>query len=214
MYSPVILFSHREPEVTAIFLSVKTSNNHNLLLTKNHLIHASITVSGDNFEAKMKTKAIFAGDLHRGDSIISLPSSAGNVTTVHDVVVDLHSVERQGVYAPVTHIGTIVVDDIVASCYCEIINHDHVHATFSLFRLVYATMSHITGNKVVIASSKNFPHGNYAPELSFGVRNSNATFFTSSTLAYTQTVFDICYWIVTRVCQPTSFVGAYVYLLL
>ena len=222
VYSPVILFSHREPEVTTTFLSVKTSNGRNLFLTKNHLVHvfrrttSEILDSSNNeiHETNTKVKTLFAGDLQRGDSLITSPSPADNITVVHSAIVALQSIERQGVYAPVTHIGTIVVDDVVASCYCEIIDHDRVHATFGLFRLVYNMFSKITQNEVVVESSKPFLHGTNDSELFVGVSNSSARSVTSYKLEYTQTVFDICYWIVTNVCRPTSFVNIYTSLLL
>ena len=213
VYSPVILFSHRVPDVTTHFRSLQTANNRHLILTDNHLIHVITGVGDDNLECgnhstKSNVKVIFASDLQNGDNLITIPY--GNAH--HSAVIHLESTQRKGIYAPVTHIGTIVVNDVVVSCYCEITNHDHVHSVFALFRFIYDALSYFTQN-TVIGTINDITTESDDKESFVYLRNANVTSVTSPVLVHSQTTFDVCYWIVTRICRPASFVHLYSLLL-
>ena len=205
VYSPVILFTHRNSDVTTTFRSVRTADNRHLLLTENHLIpvvkNNAGTRQGNSSDANKGAKAIvetiLAGSLQTGNNLITVPLSSYDFTVSNSAIIHLNSAQRKGVYAPVTHIGTIVVDDVVVSCYCEIAAHNHVHSVFALFRLFYDVLSYFTQNDVNAPSP-------------IAIMNNSEVLMSAPPVSYIQTTFDICYWLIARVCKPTTFVDLYV----
>jgi hypothetical protein len=131
VYSSVYMFLHRETNTSAVFIrvSVDASNSH-IELTSGHVIHAKKRcIEGAVFET------MFAQDLHVG--IVSYYSFAfvfvfqiGDclLHVTHDNVVTQRKIthvdkmHKIGIYAPHTETGTIVVNDIVASCHANILN--------------------------------------------------------------------------------------------
>lgn len=71
---------------------------------------------------------------------------AGHTLTVYDErttsyqkrkVVSVELVTKQGMFAPLTMDGTIVVNDVLASCYASFPSHSISHFGFSVWRLLY-----------------------------------------------------------------------------
>lgn len=131
-FSKVIAFLHRDEQMKTIFVKLEIENGKVLLLTKTHLIFRY------GSEATNKTflnrnilfgncEAIHAENVHIGDFVYT-SSSKGNVSL--SKVSAITFVELNGVFAPLTEAGTIIVDDIYVSCYAIVSNHDLAHAVF------------------------------------------------------------------------------------
>lgn len=77
---------------------------------------------------------VFAGQLQTGNDVIV--NASGNVGRATIVRVSW-SRDSAGVYAPITERGTIVVDDVIVSCYAEFSSHATAHACLAPLRYVH-----------------------------------------------------------------------------
>jgi len=107
VYDVVYGFLHRETEKVATFLELHLDNGFCLRLTPNHMLYKS-TEDGSTVVPAYKIEA--------GDNVFVV-SSSGSM----DIQTVSHVTEREmnGIYAPVTFGGNIVVDGVLASCYAE-----------------------------------------------------------------------------------------------
>lgn len=100
--SPVVLFSHRDRTVTAVFSALHTSSGGVLTVTKTHFVH---------IQREGKRVQVAARDVHIGDA---LPKEDGRWDTVVRIEDD---VILMGLYNPHTEHGDIVVDGFIVSTY-------------------------------------------------------------------------------------------------
>ena len=131
-YSPVYAFGHHNTQKEATFVQLET-RTRTLELTGDHLVY----LNG-------KANPVRADSIERGDVVRG--QNAGMK------VFGVQSVQREGVYAPLTPGGTVIVDGIVASSYVSLnpeskeyvelqngmrimSQQDYVHMGLSPFRL-------------------------------------------------------------------------------
>lgn len=130
-YSPVLLFLHRDAEQKRLYVVITTEKKEQIVLTSSHLI----------FITDEKTPKI--------DVSSSYVTFAKNVEVGHFVFVKNNSskIELQKVinvtaivetehYAPLTEEGSIVVNNVVASCYAMIESQEIAHAAFQPMRML------------------------------------------------------------------------------
>jgi hedgehog protein len=122
VYSEVLMFLDREERERRRFLRVMTSSGAEVKLTPSHLIMRRVGTG---------TEAVFAGRLSPGDTL--LVRREGSL--VEDAVLSIVSLEEEGVFAPLTRSGTLLVDDVLASCYAVIESQSIAHAVFAPIRL-------------------------------------------------------------------------------
>jgi len=123
-YEKVYSYGHFEPNTKAQYLEIFCSDNHHPLeVTENHMIFTS-----DN-------KAIPASNLCVGDKIIS---GSGNPI----VIKSIRRVIRVGLYAPLTQSGTVVVNDVLASCYMAYESSDSMKLVAD-YKLPYQYTCHL-----------------------------------------------------------------------
>ncbi|KAL1132703.1 hypothetical protein AAG570_010655 [Ranatra chinensis] len=129
VYSEVILFLDRDESRWRQFLSVETSSGETVRVTPSHLVLRK-TLSG-------VLESVFAGKLAPGD--VLMVGSGKNLieTSVERVSV----VADQGVFAPLTQTGTIIVDGVLASCYAVVESQSLAHYAFAPVR-IYTNAKH------------------------------------------------------------------------
>ncbi|XP_076053782.1 sonic hedgehog protein-like [Oratosquilla oratoria] len=136
-FSPVIMFLHRDQHIHRHFLTLVTSGGSELTLTPSHLVlmmprqsasSSSPTVS----EALANGGAILAGRVQIGDYLL-VTGPTGELSLQE--VTDVKSAFRDGVFAPLTTEGTVVVDGVVASCYAIIDSQVIAHWAFLPVRI-------------------------------------------------------------------------------
>ena len=132
VYSPVILMLDVDDIKLANYTIIESSGNHKLTLTPNHLVHASKT---NDISSSVP---IFASQVKKGDMIF-VAKSPDVIEAVE--VVSASSKVIKGAYAPLTREGTVVVDDVVASCYAVVNDHQFAHAAFGPIRYLYDTFN-------------------------------------------------------------------------
>ena len=130
-YDDVISFLHRCEAGTrnTTFVQISVVGGASIALTGDHLIYVSNTASADDIRPR------FAGKVVRGDYVFYANSSA---VVVREVVgVDVIHVE-EGLNAPLTSTGNIVIDDVISSCYAEVTSHRLAHLAMAPVRLAYS----------------------------------------------------------------------------
>ncbi|XP_058789553.1 sonic hedgehog protein [Phymastichus coffea] len=121
LFSEVIAFIDRSPRKRQQFVLLNTRSGRAIRLTPTHLllVHGRGTV--------------FAAHVHPGDRLLirlDITSSLG-----WDEVLESKLILEQGAYAPLTMAGTILVDDVIASCYALVDSQNLAHAAFLPLRI-------------------------------------------------------------------------------
>ncbi|XP_014599079.1 PREDICTED: sonic hedgehog protein A [Polistes canadensis] len=132
IYSEVIAFLDRAPKEKRQFVRLYTESGRVLTLTPAHLV----PIEGRS--------TIFAARVKIGDQILIVDnkndddkvSSGGNQRRIRwDRVIETKLVLEMGVFAPLTTEGTLLVDDVIASCYAVIDSQTLAHYSFFPLRM-------------------------------------------------------------------------------
>lgn len=159
LYSPVLSFLDRQPNVTKIFYTIGTNTGLNITLTAAHLIFVtdctgglsepkwgetakepllgSVQRGGPSWEAGLRT--VFASEVQPGQCVLTSQGKAGSQGTL-SVVTFVDEQRSTGLYAPLTQHGSIVVNSVLASCYAAVDNHHLAHWVLAPLRFFYSLM--------------------------------------------------------------------------
>lgn len=121
IYSPLIAFLHRDLNEHATYRRLRTKNAR-IELSDRHLIHRR----SDGF--------IWAEQLNEGDEILVLSSKHANQSN-YETIVNIDEIEKQGLLAPLTEQGTILVNNVHASCYAIVKSHTVGHLALAPYRI-------------------------------------------------------------------------------
>ena len=122
---PVITFIHRQPDVFQQYLKITTFTKKILKITEDHLLFV---------EKEGEATAIPARDVTIGDTVFV----RGDLGALErDAVHNIGHVYEKGVYAPVTLSGTILVNDVLTSCYFDVLSHESSNKAMGIARAVY-----------------------------------------------------------------------------
>ena len=136
-YSDVIAFIHRQPQLVTSFSVIETAAGHRLVATGDHLIFTAPDQSASTTDAAPPT---FAAHLHPGNDRVYVTTPDSKLLDV-SMVTNVTVVTGQGVFAPLTSSGTIVVDGVAASCYALVSNHRLAHIAMTPLRLAASVCS-------------------------------------------------------------------------
>ncbi|CAL1291178.1 unnamed protein product [Larinioides sclopetarius] len=128
-YSEIIAFLHVDRNMQTFFIRLETDSGSILFLTPKHLVFRWMNHS---------TEATFAFLVEEGD-LVYTKSNTDNYTLTF--VSSATLVSMKGVYAPLTNVGTILVNDVWVSCYAEVASHDVAHAVLFPLRLIHMIKS-------------------------------------------------------------------------
>ncbi|GLD59934.1 indian hedgehog B protein-like protein [Lates japonicus] len=157
LYSPVVSFLDRQPNVTKIFYIIGTDAGLNITLTAAHLIFVTDCTGGQSelgweetveepllgskpggkpsWEAGPRT--VFASEVRPGQCVLA-PQEKGGSQTTFSVVTFVKEQRSTGLYAPLTQHGSIVVNGVLASCYAAVDNHHLAHWVLAPLRFFYS----------------------------------------------------------------------------
>ncbi|CAF0974247.1 unnamed protein product [Adineta ricciae] len=121
--TPVITILHNQPTEFTIFKHLTTISDQQLSLTSNHLLLTD------------KNEYIMAKNIHAGTNIVIMNDKG---VLVSETVVNVIDIVKQGYIAPLTQEGTIIVNNIAASCYATINNHRIAHVALAPMRWWYS----------------------------------------------------------------------------
>ena len=130
IFSEVTMMMHRNPgALVNDYVSIKTSKEKAITLSRYHMVYTK------------ESEYIFAKDVHENQTLVVYDQLKNKFEDSLVTKVSLGS--DIGVYAPLTNEGTIVVDDVFASCYALFPSHHISHAVFLVWRnLLYPFSSH------------------------------------------------------------------------
>ncbi|GFR10253.1 sonic hedgehog protein [Trichonephila clavata] len=135
-YSEVILFLDRDEKNNRTYLSIETERGAKITLTPHHLI---FTETDNTTQDEWGSYATYAKNIQIGHYIyvVSHPTSSGNDQLILDKVVSITVATEGGIYAPLTQHGTVVVNDVVASCYAVMSDQNIAHWAFFPMRILH-----------------------------------------------------------------------------
>lgn len=122
-YSTIIAFLHRELDQEALYKRIRTAST-TIELSSRHLIN------------QRKDGFIWAENLVKGDEILVLSSNQDNQTQWEEIL-DITDVYKQGLMAPLTEQGTLIVNNVHASCYALAKSHKVAHFALAPYRVYH-----------------------------------------------------------------------------
>lgn len=129
------MFLDRDPSDRRSFIQLHTAKGFTLTLTPSHLVPVVNEIGKNNITG---SKEVFASKIKLNDTLL-IRDKAENL--VPDTVKSINYVRRKGVFAPLTVTGTVVVDNVVASCYAVINSQKTAHWAFAPIRWYYRVKS-------------------------------------------------------------------------
>lgn len=137
LLSDFLMFMDQDRQITRQFHVLETEEpRRKLTLTPAHLVFVLNNNSTDSGD----TRAVFASNVKPGQRLLVV----GNDQPDHlipSTVRQVHMEQHEGSYAPVTSHGTIIVDQVLASCYAVVEDHQLAHWVFAPVRLWRAFLS-------------------------------------------------------------------------
>ncbi|GFU54354.1 tiggy-winkle hedgehog protein [Nephila pilipes] len=131
-FSKVVLFLDHDSKKSSWYYTIATENNSRITLTSWHLIFTA----SDEKTSYIDRYAEFAKNIRIGDYIYVLKNLQQNEISLEKVT-NITVTKEIGNYAPLTLEGTIVVNNIVASCYAVISDHELSHFSFLPMRVLH-----------------------------------------------------------------------------
>jgi len=117
---------HNDNETLIRIVEIQTSSGRKVPVTSAHSIFARQCLSDDR---EWSTKSAY--EVRVGDC---LPRYYADGDVVEESVTNIRVFDARGIRQPVTETGTIIVDDVVISCYDRVVNQDATHMALFPYR--------------------------------------------------------------------------------
>jgi len=141
-YSDIYFFGHRKNGGIYDFVEIEVDHSDVIVMSRNHLIQVRESL---DFEprAEVKNPILVAAHMVRiGDLVFSVRSNSWH--PVSRISMNRHV----GLYNPHTIHGTIIVNDILVSCYTDVVSNQLAHSLLLVERLVYWTSMMMFGSYI------------------------------------------------------------------
>lgn len=160
VFSEVLLFLDFDPMQRREFLKITLRSGRTLTVTGTHLVmtdsaavYAETLKIGDTLLVSDSNN--FLSTYNNNNDIQSDVTNNDRLVVVGDEIVRIETILKTGVYAPLTEVGTLVVNDVVASCYATVDSQSIAHWAFMPLRMTHRIESgavrlwkFITGNDI------------------------------------------------------------------
>ena len=128
VFSEVLMFLDRSPKEVRRYVTLKTERGRTLTLTSTHLVYA-----GDRWCDELSCmRATYAGMVEEGQAVMVKEEEE----LVAQLVEEVGVATEQGVFAPLTREGNLLVEGVLASSYAVIDSQGIAHASFAPVRWV------------------------------------------------------------------------------
>ncbi|XP_033964762.1 sonic hedgehog protein [Pseudochaenichthys georgianus] len=131
MYTDFIMFIDQDSTTRRLFYVIETESGEKITLTAAHLLF----VGQNNTDNTDEMSAVFASQVQTGQTVFVFDAERRRLEPA--CVKRIFTHEYEGSFAPVTVQGTVVVDQVLASCYAVIQDHDLAHWALAPVRFFY-----------------------------------------------------------------------------
>jgi len=135
--SEVLMVSHSSTTAHRVFTVLWTECGDKISLTSHHLLPI-VGIQGQEHEF------IFAKNVKPNHRLYIRSAVQNEIITVK--VDNVTTEVKQGYYSPITHDGTIIVNNVVVSCYAVINSHQLAHVGVTPLRWIYAAIKYFSLN--------------------------------------------------------------------
>ncbi|XP_022622906.1 sonic hedgehog protein [Seriola lalandi dorsalis] len=133
IYTDFIMFIDQDSTTKRLFYVIETDSGQKITLTAAHLLFVGHNNHTEKVDKRMS--AIFASQVQPGQKVFVFDPERSRLQPV--TVKRIYTQEHDGSFAPVTVQGTVVVDQVLASCYAAIEDHDLAHWALAPVRLAH-----------------------------------------------------------------------------
>lgn len=130
VYTDFIMFMDQDSTTRRVFYVIETKEAK-ITLTAAHLLF----VVSNSTDGPHTTSGVFASKIKPGQKLVVFDDLHNQLKSV--TVERIYMEEYEGSFAPVTVQGTIVVDQVLASCYAVIEDHNLAHWALAPVRFSY-----------------------------------------------------------------------------
>ncbi|XP_037613334.1 sonic hedgehog protein A [Sebastes umbrosus] len=131
VYTDFIMFIDQDSTTRRLFYVIETDSGQKITLTAAHLLF----IVHNTTEEERMSAAIFASEVRSGQKVFVFDAERSRLEPV--MVKRIYTQMHEGSFAPVTVQGTVVVDQVLASCYAVIEDHDLAHWSLAPIRLTH-----------------------------------------------------------------------------
>ncbi|KAE8279802.1 Sonic hedgehog protein A [Larimichthys crocea] len=151
IYTDFIMFIDQDSTTRRLFYVIETDSGHKITLTAAHLLFV-----GHNSTEEERMAAIFASQVQRGQKVFVFDAERSRLEPV--TVKRIYTQEHEGSFAPVTVQGTVVVDQVLASCYAVIEDHVLAHWALAPVRLAHWVSSLLFSSQPQVSAQNDGVH--------------------------------------------------------
>ncbi|XP_050438986.1 sonic hedgehog protein [Adelges cooleyi] len=142
-FSKVLLFLDRSTTARTDYVTLVTESGKSITATPSHLV---LRWEKPERSQVWDANPVLAKSIRVNDTLLTVvDGKAGRKALRTERVVEVRHMERRGLYAPLTVDGTVIVDDIVASCYAVIHSQRIAHWAFLPARMAAAAQTSLKG---------------------------------------------------------------------
>ncbi|XP_042255660.1 sonic hedgehog protein [Thunnus thynnus] len=152
IYTDFIMFIDQDSTTRRLFYVIETDSGQKITLTAAHLLF----VGHNSTDAEERRSAIFASEVQRGQKVFVFDDERNRLVPV--TVKRIYTQEHEGSFAPVTVQGTVVVDQVLASCYAVIEDHDLAHWALAPVRLAHWVSSLLFSSQPQVSAQNDGVH--------------------------------------------------------
>ncbi|XP_044033209.1 sonic hedgehog protein A [Siniperca chuatsi] len=151
IYTDFIMFIDQDSATRRLFYVIETDSGQKITLTAAHLLFV-----GHNTTEEQRMSAIFASQVQSGQKVFVFDAERSRLEPV--TVKRIYTQEHEGSFAPVTVQGTVVVDQVLASCYAVIEDHDLAHWALAPVRLAHWVSSLLFSSQPQVSAQNDGVH--------------------------------------------------------
>lgn len=149
IYTDFIMFIDQDSTTRRLFYVIETDAGQKITLTAAHLLFVAQNGSTGTHRGM---SAVFASQVQPGQSVFVFDDGERLVPVT---VKRIYTQTNEGSFAPVTVQGTVVVDQVLASCYAVIEDHDLAHWALAPVRLAHWVSSLLFSSQQPPASAQS-----------------------------------------------------------
>lgn len=152
IYTDFIMFIDQDSTTRRLFYVIETDSGQKIVLTAAHLLF----VGHNSTDMEKRRSAIFASEVQPGQKVFVFDDERSRLEPV--TVKRIYTEEHEGSFAPVTVQGTVVVDQVLASCYAVVEDHDLAHWALAPVRLAHWVSSLLFSSQPQVSAQNDGVH--------------------------------------------------------